>query len=82
MNQKLEVWGDGMQTRSFLYIDDCIEGTLKLFESSNYSEPVNIGSDEQVSIKIKMIEIIEDISQTKKLERIYKLDKPKGKRKI
>ena len=75
---KIEVWGDGMQTRSFLYIDDCIEGTLKLFES-NYSEPVNIGSDEQVSIN-QMIEIIEDISQTKKLERIYKLDKPKGVR--
>ena len=75
---KIEVWGDGMQTRTFLYIDDCIEGTLRLFES-NYSEPVNIGSDEQVSIN-QMIEIIEDISQTKKLKRIYKLDKPKGVR--
>ena len=75
---KIEVWGDGKQTRTFLYIDDCIEGTLRLFES-NYSEPVNIGSDEQVSIN-QMIEIIEIISGTKKLERVYQLDKPKGVR--
>ena len=77
-NNKIEVWGDGFQTRTFLYIDDCIEGTLRLFES-NYSNPVNIGSDEQVSIN-QMIEIIEDISGTKKLKRIYQLDKPKGVR--
>ncbi len=75
---KIEVWGDGMQTRTFLYIDDCIEGTLRLFES-DYSEPVNIGSDEQVSIN-QMVEIIENISGIKKLERIYQLDKPKGVR--
>lgn len=76
--KKIEVWGDGMQTRSFLYIDDCIDGTLRLF-NSNYSDPVNIGSDEQVSIN-QMIEIIEDVSGTKKLERVYQLDKPKGVR--
>ena len=75
---KIEVWGDGEQTRTFLYIDDCIEGTLRLFESE-YSEPINIGSDEQVSIN-QMIDIIEDISATKRLERIYQLDKPKGVR--
>ena len=66
---KIEVWGDGKQTRSFLYIDDCIEGTLRLFES-DYSEPVNIGSDEQVSIN-QMIDIIEDISKIKKLTSNY-----------
>tara|TARA_B100000989_G_scaffold294175_2_gene272808 strand:+ start:34912 stop:35922 length:1011 start_codon:yes stop_codon:yes gene_type:complete len=76
--KKIEVWGDGMQTRSFLYIDDCVDGTLRLFDS-NYSEPVNIGSDEQVSIN-QMIEIIEDITNTKKLKRVYQLDKPKGVR--
>ena len=76
--KKIEVWGDGKQTRSFLYIDDCIDGTLRLF-NSNYSDPVNIGSDEQVSIN-QMIEIIEDVSGTKKLERVYQLDKPKGVR--
>ena len=75
---KIEVWGDGKQTRSFLFIDDCIDGTLRLFES-NYSEPVNIGSDEQVSIN-QMIEIIENISGINKLEREYQLNKPKGVR--
>ena len=74
----IEVWGDGKQTRTFLYIDDCVDGTLRLFES-DYSEPVNIGSDEQVSIN-QMIEIIEKISNIKKLEKIYQLDKPKGVR--
>ena len=75
---KIEVWGDGKQTRTFLYIDDCIEGTLKLFES-DYSKPVNIGSDEQVSIN-QMIDIIEEISNIKKLNRDYLLNKPKGVR--
>ena len=77
-DKKIEVWGDGEQSRTFLYIDDCIEGTLRLF-NSDYSEPVNIGSDEQVSIN-QMIDLIEDISENKKLERVYLLDKPKGVR--
>ena len=77
-DNKIEVWGDGLQTRSFLYVDDCVDGTLRLFES-DYSNPLNIGSDEQVSIN-QMIEIIEDISGIKKLERVYQLDKPKGVR--
>ena len=51
---------------------------MRLFES-DYSEPVNIGSDEQVSIN-QMIDILEDISDTKKLKREYQLDKPKGVR--
>lgn len=46
---EIEVWGDGKQTRSFLYIDECVEGTLKLMRS-NFSEPVNIGSDEMIAI--------------------------------
>ena len=75
---KIEIWGDGKQTRSFLYIDDCVEGTLRLFES-DYPNPVNIGSDEQVSIN-QMVDVIEKISGIKKLERIYLLDKPKGVR--
>ena len=74
----IQVWGDGKQTRTFLYIDDCVEGTLRLFES-NYSEPVNIGSDEQVSIN-QMIGIIENISGVNSLEKKYQLDKPKGVR--
>ena len=74
----IDVWGDGKQTRTFLYIDECVEGTLRLFES-NYSEPVNIGSDEQVSIN-QMIGIIEAISGSGELKKNYQLDKPKGVR--
>lgn len=46
---EIEIWGDGLQTRSFLYIDECIEGTLRLMRS-NFEGPVNIGSDEMISI--------------------------------
>ena len=77
-NNNIEIWGDGKQTRTFLYIDDCLEGTLKLFES-DYSDPVNIGIDEQVSIN-QMVEMIEDISGVDTLKREYQLDKPKGVR--
>ena len=65
--QSIDVWGDGEQTRTFLFIDECIEGTLKLFES-DYSEPINIGSDEQVSIN-QMIDIITEIAKIKKLDK-------------
>ncbi len=76
--ETIDVWGDGEQTRSFLYVDECVEGTLRLFDS-NYSEPVNIGSDEQVSIN-QMIDIIEGITEGKKFKKNYQLDKPKGVR--
>jgi nucleoside-diphosphate-sugar epimerase len=46
---EIEIWGDGKQTRSFLYIDECLEGTLRLMES-NFNGPVNIGSEEMISI--------------------------------
>jgi len=74
----IDVWGDGEQTRTFLYVDECVEGTIRLFES-DYSEPVNIGSDEQVSIN-QMIGMIEEISGSSKLNKNYQLDKPKGVR--
>ena len=73
----IDVWGDGEQTRSFLYIDDCVEATLKLFDS-NFHGPINIGSEEKVSIN-DMIDKIENISN-KKVKRNYQLDKPKGVR--
>tara|TARA_B110000971_G_scaffold183129_1_gene190407 strand:+ start:3072 stop:4064 length:993 start_codon:yes stop_codon:yes gene_type:complete len=73
--KSIDVWGDGEQTRSFMYIDDCIEGTEKIFKS-NILDPVNLGSEQQVSIN-QMIDIIEEIAGTK-LERKYLLDKPKG----
>ena len=74
----IDVWGDGEQTRTFLYVDECVEGTLRLFKS-DHSDPINIGSDEQVSIN-QMIGIIEDISGINKLNKNYQLDKPKGVR--
>ena len=73
----IDIWGDGQQTRSFLYIDDCIEGTIKLF-NSDYRDPLNIGSDEQVSIN-QLVDIVEKISEIK-LKRNYQLDKPLGVR--
>jgi nucleoside-diphosphate-sugar epimerase len=75
--KKIDVWGDGEQTRSFMFIDDCIEGTKKIFES-NCREVLNIGSEEQVSIN-QMISIIEEIAGYK-VVRNYQLDKPKGVR--
>ena len=75
-NEKsINIWGDGSQTRSFMYIDDCIEGTQKIVNSS-IADPINLGSEEQVSIN-QMIDIIEEIALIK-LERKYLLDKPKG----
>ncbi len=73
----IDVWGDGEQTRSFLYIDDCLDGMLKVF-NSNSSEVFNIGSEEQVSIN-QMIDIIQDIAKHK-VNKNYQLDKPKGVR--
>ena len=46
---QIEIWGDGKQTRSFLYIDDCLDGTLRLMRS-DFTGPLNIGSEEMVSI--------------------------------
>ena len=74
---KIDVWGDGEQTRTFAYIDDCVNGTLKLF-MSDYAEPLNIGSSEQVSIN-QMINMIEDIAEYK-VQKNYQLDKPLGVR--
>jgi GDP-D-mannose 3',5'-epimerase len=59
----LEVWGDGQQTRSFLYIDECIEAVQKLMES-NFTEPINIGSEEMVSIN-QLAQMAIDLSQKK-----------------
>jgi nucleoside-diphosphate-sugar epimerase len=56
----VEIWGDGEQTRSFLYIDECIEGTLKLMRS-NFTGPVNIGSDEMVTIN-HLVDIVSEIA--------------------
>ena len=57
-NYEIEIWGDGKQLRSFTYIDDCIEGTLKLM-NSDFNEPLNIGSSQMISIKNLYKTIIE-----------------------
>ena len=75
--KSIDVWGDGEQTRSFMLIDDCIFGTLKVMDSDS-RKIVNLGSDEQVSIN-QMITILEEISNYK-IEKNYQLDKPKGVR--
>ena len=73
----IDVWGDGKQTRSFLFIEDCVNATLQFF-NSNHHGPINIGSEEKVSIN-EMIEKIEKIS-SKNFKKNYQLDKPKGVR--
>jgi len=73
----LRIWGDGKQTRSFTYIKDCIEGTIKLMESE-ISEPINIGSAEMVSIN-QLAGLIQGIAGVE-LHPIYDLTAPKGVR--
>jgi nucleoside-diphosphate-sugar epimerase len=74
---EIEIWGDGLQTRSFMYIDDCLYGTLRIM-ASDIKEPLNLGSNELVSIN-QLVDIVEDIAGLT-LKRRYKLDAPKGVR--
>ena len=74
---EIEIWGDGEQTRSFMYIDDCLHGTQMLLHS-NVEEPLNIGSDEMVTIN-QLVDIVEEIAGVK-LARKYNLEAPKGVR--
>ena len=73
---EIEIWGDGLQTRSFLYIDECLEGVSRLMESS-FTGPVNIGSEEMVTIN-QLAEMIMDIAG--KRLRIRHLEGPLGVR--
>ncbi len=72
---EIEIWGDGHQTRSFMYIDDCLKGTV-MFLENDVVEPLNLGSSELVSIN-QLVDIVEDIAGIK-LERRYNLNAPKG----
>jgi len=74
---EIEIWGDGEQGRSFMYIDDCVEGTLRLVES-DFAKPINIGSSRLVSIN-RLVDIIEAIAGVR-LKRTYNLDAPLGVR--
>ncbi|MDP4292766.1 MAG: NAD-dependent epimerase/dehydratase family protein, partial [Bacteroidota bacterium] len=71
------IWGDGAQTRSFMYIDDCINGILKIMYS-DIKVPLNLGSTEMVSIN-QLTDLAEDIAGYK-MTRHYDLDAPKGVR--
>jgi nucleoside-diphosphate-sugar epimerase len=74
---EIEIWGDGEQTRSFMYIDDCVHGSKAILES-DILEPINLGSAELVSIN-QLVSIVEEIAGLR-LERHYKLDAPQGVR--
>jgi nucleoside-diphosphate-sugar epimerase len=73
---EIEIWGDGKQTRSFMYITDCLKGIYKITESENWHEPINLGSAEGVTIN-QLVDIVEDIAGIK-LKRSYNLSAPKG----
>lgn len=73
----IEIWGDGEQTRSFCYIDDCLEGIYRLMQS-DIDRPMNIGSEELVSIN-ELVDMIADIAG-KDLKKEYLTDKPQGVR--
>jgi nucleoside-diphosphate-sugar epimerase len=74
---EIEIWGDGLQTRSFTYIDDCVEGTLKL-TASDIREPLNIGSEQLVTIN-ELVDIVEGIAGVT-LKRNYNTSAPQGVR--
>ena len=74
-NHQIEIWGDGHQTRSFMYIDDCVQGIKAIFES-NIHEPINLGSSELVTIN-RLVDVVEEIAGIK-LHRNYNLRAPRG----
>ncbi len=76
-DKKIEIWGDGEQTRSFMYIDDCVFGS-KAILASDILDPINLGSSEMVTIN-QLVDIVEDIAGVT-LERDYDLSAPKGVR--
>jgi GDP-D-mannose 3', 5'-epimerase len=74
---EIEIWGDGEQTRSFMYVDDCLLGTTKIMES-DILDPINLGSSELVTIN-QLVDTVEEIAGVR-LKRRYNLDAPKGVR--
>jgi GDP-D-mannose 3',5'-epimerase len=73
----IEVWGDGQQTRSFMYIDDCVEGILRLMRS-DYAEPLNLGTDRLVTVD-ELVDIVAGIAG-KRIVKRHDLSKPQGVR--
>jgi nucleoside-diphosphate-sugar epimerase len=75
--REIEIWGDGEQTRSFMYIDDCVEGTIRI-TTGDYGDPLNLGSTELVSIN-QLVDIVETIAGIT-LRRNFNLAAPQGVR--
>jgi len=76
-DHRIVIWGNGRQTRSFMYIDDCVKGIDMIMHCEDLiATPINLGSDELVSIN-ELVSLVEDIGDVK-LEREYDLDAPKG----
>jgi nucleoside-diphosphate-sugar epimerase len=74
----IDIWGDGSQLRSFMYVDDNIEGIQRIMAASGLFDPINLGSSEMVSVD-ELVDYVEYIAFGKRvLERNYQLDKPKG----
>jgi len=76
-NGTIEIWGDGEQTRSFMYVDDCIEGLMRLMES-DYREPLNLGSDRLITIN-GLVKLVCQIAR-KQIGKMHDLSKPQGVR--
>ena len=72
---EIEIWGDGHQTRSFMYVDDCTKGVVDIYRS-DILEPINLGSSELVTIN-QLVDVAEELAGVK-LKRIYNLSAPKG----
>jgi len=75
--EAIEVWGDGEQTRSYCYIDDCVEGIYRLMRS-DYHDPLNLGQDRLISIN-ELVDIVAGIAK-KQIRRTHDLTKPQGVR--
>jgi GDP-D-mannose 3', 5'-epimerase len=76
-SNEIEIWGDGQQTRSFMFIDDCVEGTRRLMDADPH-EPLNLGSSELVTIN-QLVDLTEEIAGVR-LQRSYDLTAPQGVR--
>lgn len=74
---EIEVWGDGLQTRSYCYIDDCVEGIYRLAQTE-YHEPINLGQDRMITVN-ELVDMIANIAG-KKIRKRYDLTKPQGVR--
>ena len=75
--ESIEVWGDGEQTRSYCYVDDCVEGIYRLMQS-NFTEPLNLGQDRMISIN-ELVDIVAAIAG-KRIGKTHDLTKPQGVR--